>query len=250
MGKDTITVVNGKVQKDRNKLLIPLAALVLAVSAVTGLVGVADAAGTTSGSGSTTHSMMHGTPPAAVGKVTAINGDSITLSSMKGTTTMTYTVDATNATITKSSAPVAPTSGSTTGTRPAPTTITVSQVAVGDTLVVQGTVSGTNITATKIEDGMFGGFGGRGGMRGPGGMGVQGTVTAVNGSTLTVTGKNGTTYTVNAGNSTVSKLETISVSDVAVGDSVGVQGTVSGNTVTAKSIMDGMPKMGSATSGS
>lgn len=83
------------------------------------------------------------------------------------------------------------------------------------------------------------GSGFRGGHgRGPG---VMGEVTAVNGSTITVTGKNGQTYTVNAGSATVQKMVTGSVSDITVGDSIGVQGTVSGNTVTATNIMSGMP---------
>jgi hypothetical protein len=108
--------------------------------------------------------------------------------------------------------------------------------------MVQGTVSGTNITATKIEDGVFGGGrGGRmGGPGGPGDHGVQGTITAVNGSTLTVTCANGTVYTVNDAAATASKITSLSLSDIQVGDTVGVEGSVTGTTVTAKNIMDGV----------
>ena len=79
---------------------------------------------------------------------------------------------------------------------------------------------------------------------GPGmgrGAGVMGTVTAVSGNTVTVTDKDGTTYTIDATSAEVSKTSTITVSQIAVGDTVGVQGTVSGTTVTAKHIMDGLP---------
>jgi len=253
--KDTLSTIQlktkGIMQENKSKLLVPLAALVLAVSAVTGVAAMANADTGTTTTGSTVNPggpMQHGTPPAAMGTVTAVSGDDITLTDSKTNTT--YTVDATNATITKRAAPVAQ------GDKPTSTTITVGQVAVGDTLMVQGTVSGTTVTATKIEDGVGGFGGGKGGMRGgPGGMGVQGTVTAVNGDTVTVTGKNGTIYTVDATNSTVSKMETMSVSDISVGDEIGVQGTVSGDSVTAKSIMDGIPtpaasQNGSATTGS
>ena len=229
---------------DKKKLIIPLAVVILAAGAITGVVGIAHAASTTASTQSGSGMWHGGTPPAAVGTVTAVSGDTITLTDKKNSTT--YTVDATNATITKRTAPVAGTTN-TPGTRPAPTTITVSRIAVGDTLVVQGTVSGTNITATKIADGVGGmgrGFGGGAGMRGgPGGGGVHGTVTAVNGNTVTITAKNGTTYTVDASNSTVGKFETIPVSGIQVGDSVGVQGTVSGDAVTAKSIIDGIPAL-------
>ena len=75
--------------------------------------------------------------------------------------------------------------------------------------------------------------------------GVGGTVTAVNGSTITVTGKNGTSYTINAGSATITKDETVSVSDIAVGDTIMANGTVSGTSVAATSIHDGkMPQMG------
>ena len=232
-------------QKARNsKFIIPIAVFALIATAVTGAVGVADAAAPSTQSTTGAH---QGTPPAAAGLVTAVNGDIITMTDTKSGTT--YTVDATNATLTKRTKPTtAPVAGA---ARPTPTTITVSQVAVGDMVSVQGTVSGTNIVATKVQDGIIGrgGFGGAKG-RGPG---VMGTVTAVNGSTVRVTGKDGKTYTIDASNSTVGKFETINVSGISVGDTVGVQGTVNGTSLTAKNIMDGMPtppaRTASATTG-
>jgi Domain of unknown function (DUF5666) len=165
------------------------------------------------------------------GTVTAISGDTITLSSKgfgQNATATTYTVDATNATVMKSGA-----------------ASSLSAIAVGDTLMVQGTVSGDSVTATKINDGLA---------MGPGPAripGVFGTVSAINGTTLTVTSKggpstqssSGTTYTVDASNAIVVKDgATSTVSAIATGDTVMVQGTVSGSSVTATKINDGMPQ--------
>jgi hypothetical protein len=174
---------------------------------------------------------MAGRAPGVVGTVSAISGDSITLSSKgfgQNATATTYTVDATNATVTKAGA-----------------ASSVGSIAVGDTLMVQGTVSGDNVTATKINDGI---------QMGPGPAripGVFGTVSAVNGTTLTVTskggpvnqGSSGTTYTVNASGATVIKNgATSTVSAIVTGDTVMVQGAVSGTTITATKISDGMPQ--------
>ncbi len=221
----------------KSKYLVPFAFAALAASALTGVVGIAHADSTTASTQNATQGIrQRGTPPAAVGKVTSIVGDSITLTDKKNNTT--YVIDATNATITKHPAPT------TQGTTPSATTISVSQVAVGDMIAVQGTVSGTTITATKIEDGigaMGGRMGGPGNHGGMGGQGVRGMVTAVNGSTVTVTGIDGKSYTVDASNTSVGKFETIPVSSIQVGDSIGIQGAINGTSVTAKSIMDGIP---------
>ena len=64
-----------------------------------------------------------------------------------------YTVDATNAKIYKGGAT---------------TTVSVSAIATGDKVMVQGTISGTNIAATVIRDGVGGMMGGRPGMPGKG----------------------------------------------------------------------------------
>jgi riboflavin synthase alpha subunit len=63
----------------------------------------------------------------------------------------------------------------------------------------------------------------------------------VNGTTLTVTGQNGTSYSVDASGATASKRQTMSLSDITVGDTVNVDGTVTGNSITAKQILDGVP---------
>jgi hypothetical protein len=171
-----------------------------------------------------------GMRPTVVGTVSAISGDSITVSGRAGfgpnvtATITTYTVDATNAKITK-----------------AGVASSLSSIIVGDTIVVEGTVNGTNITATTIRDGVM--PGGSGMMK----PGVFGKVTVVSGNIITVAGKSGfgtnatnVTYTVDATNATVMKNgATSSVSNIAVGDSISAQGTLTGTNLVATTIRDG-----------
>jgi hypothetical protein len=215
----------------KQRMVLPLAALALVVSAGTGFVAVAnaDTIATTTTSTNVANTGNH-QPPAAMGTVTAISGNSITLKDKKNGTT--YTVDASVAAITKHTKPA------TEGTAPTSTTITASGIALGDTLRVDGTLSGTTIAATKIDDGDF--RGGRGGMHG-GKPGVHGTVSSISGNTMVVAGSDGKSYTVNASGAAVEKMQTISISGIQVGDSVGIGGTVTGTTVTATHVMDGVP---------
>jgi hypothetical protein len=170
--------------------------------------------------------------PGIFGTVSVINGNTLTVTSKgfgQNATATTYTVDATNATVTKND-----------------TASSVSGIVVGDNVSVQGTVSGTNVTATSIRDGMMGGRGGIGQV-----PGVFGTVASVSGNTLTVTSKMGpgdsttsTTYTVDATNATITKAGvSSSVSSIAVGDTVMVAGTVNGTSVVATTINDGIGGM-------
>jgi hypothetical protein len=111
-----------------------------------------------------------------------------------------------------------------------------------------GTVSGTNVTATSIRDGVMG-------MRGthPAGMAsstpaiagngepvVAGKVVSVNGSTLDITNNSNVSYTVDTSNAKIVKggVSSATISNVAVGDNVVVQGTINGNSVTATSVID------------
>lgn len=170
---------------------------------------------------------MKGERPAVVGKVTAISGSTITVADQRpGETASTqYTVDASNAKVLKG------------GMGTGPTESSVSAIVVGDIVAVRGTISGTSVTATEIMNGVMP-------HRGPGrGHGTRGTVTAVNGSTITITGDNGTSYTVNAASAHVSKITTISASDIAVGDKLDVMGDVSGSTITAKQIVDSIAQV-------
>jgi hypothetical protein len=189
-------------------------------------------------------------PPGVFGTVASISGDTLMVTSRgfgPNTATTTYSVDATNATVTKDNA-----------------ASTLSAIAVNDRVFVTGTVSGTNVTATAIHDGMGGMMGG--GRRGMGGKWsatstpstpaitgngqpvIGGAVTAISGDTLTVTNKSNVTYTVDVTSATVSKtgVTGATVSNISVGDNVVIQGSVSGNSVTASSVLD----QGTAPSGS
>ncbi|MFZ2049281.1 MAG: hypothetical protein WAV25_03235 [Minisyncoccia bacterium] len=84
--------------------------------------------------------------PAVMGTVSTINGNIITVTSRmkqkKTSTTIaptTYTIDATSAVINKNGA-----------------VGTITSILVGDIISVQGTVTGTNVVATKIYDGLKG----------------------------------------------------------------------------------------------
>ncbi len=99
---------------------------------------------------------MRGTmKPGVFGTVASINGDIITVTGRSGfggqrpttsgttpvaptaPTPVTYTVDATNAVVKKNNA-----------------TSTLSAIVVGDTVMAQGTLTGTNLVATMIRDGV------------------------------------------------------------------------------------------------
>lgn len=229
---------------NKSKLILPILTALVLAGTVTSVVTIASAASTPSSSSgqaastitatastSGTHPQM--TPPAAMGKVTAISGNMITITDQKpgSTTSMTYTVDATNATVTKDR----------------DTASSVSAIAIGDMIAVDGTVSGSNVTATTIHDG-FGGPGGFGGGRGGPGGGAMGTVTAVSGTTLTVTDKDGGVYTIDASSATVKADGSASaVSDIKVGDTVMIQGKVTTASMTATDIEDGIPTPPSST---
>ena len=176
--------------------------------------------------------------PAVVGTVTAINGNSITVTEKNhenetGTTatTKTFTVDVSKATVMKNNA-----------------TTTPSSIAIDDTLFVLGAVNGTTVTATMIHDGNFV-KGGRGMgsysesmMMNTGGNGqpiVAGSVTAINGNSITITNKSNITYTIDASKAAITKNNTTSsLQNVTLGDMIVVQGAVNGTSVTAATIMD------------
>ncbi|MGH7141048.1 MAG: DUF5666 domain-containing protein [Minisyncoccia bacterium] len=189
-------------------------------------------------------------PPGVFGSVTAINGSTLTVESRgfgkSASTTTDYTVNASGATVTKNGA-----------------SASLSSIATGDMVMVQGTISGTSVTATAIRDGMSkGGPGmGRGGFgkyasstppnipHGNGEPVIGGTVATIDGTTLTIANKGNITYTVDAANTTVTKQgKSASLSSVSVGDNVLVQGTINGTSVTASSIIDqgAMPQKGTA----
>ncbi len=180
--------------------------------------------------------MMNGGPggkgmmakPAVVGKVESISGNTLTITSRgfgQNAATTTYSVDASHAIIFKANA-----------------TSTLSSIATGDNVMVEGSVSGTNVTATTIRDGL--GMMGRGGVLPEGFSGngqpvVAGNVTAISGSTITISNESNVTYTVDATNAKVMKGRDAGViGDVAAGDHLVVQGTVNGSSISATTIFD------------
>lgn len=170
------------------------------------------------------------------GTVTAINGNTITLqskgmgnpSSASGQATTTFTIDASNAAIKKDNA-----------------SSTVSSIAVGDSIFAQGTISGTSVTATEINDGKVTARVGNmqdefAQLEGNGQPIIGGKVTAVNGNTITITNKSNVSYTVDATSAKLTKTgKAITASSIAVNDQILVQGTINGTSVTATTIIDG-----------
>jgi hypothetical protein len=188
--------------------------------------------------------MEHG----VFGVVSAINGSTITLNAAMrpGTiaTTKTYTVDATNAKVMKNGAEA-----------------TIASIAVGDHIIVQGTITGQQVIATVIRDGMqlrgereeFGVASGtrtmlpRGGNHrnaqdlptGNGQPVIAGTVTAVSGNSVTISNRGNIPFTIDVTSANIQKLgATSTAANIAVGDAVKVQGSVSGTTITATSFID------------
>ncbi len=164
------------------------------------------------------------------GTVTAVNGTTITVSltNPKTKVATSYTIDASKATVSK-----------------AGIASTVSAIAVGDTIMANGTINGTAITATKIFDGqvqkpktdetkklpLF---------VGNGQPVVAGNVTAINANTITITNKSNVTYTIDATNAKILKggAATATIANIAVGDSIVVQGTINGTAIVAASVID------------
>jgi hypothetical protein len=186
-----------------------------------------------------------GMMPGIAGTVTAVNGTTLTVTSKtrsnatstSETTGAVYTVNASNAQIVKNGA-----------------TSTISSIATGDTVMVQGTVSGTSVTATVVRDGITGKRGaadngvGQGNpksasstrsFQGNGEPVVAGSVVSISGTTLTVTNESNVTYAIDTTNAKIIKNgTTTALSSVATGDSIIAQGTVNGTSVTAASIID------------
>lgn len=174
--------------------------------------------------------------PAVIGKVSAVNGNILTVISKQGfnkteaTSTITFTVDATNAKLLRGN-----------------TIITLSNIAVGDNVIVQGTVTGTSVVATIIRDGKVGNGNENDNnqallqIQGNGQPVVAGIISAINGSSLMITTNNSSsiTYTIDAANAKIIQgKNTILLSGVKIGDSVIVQGTVNGTSVIASTIID------------
>ena len=182
------------------------------------------------------------------GKVTAVNGTTITMTGRNNTT---YTVDASAAKLTK-------------GFGKNAATISAGSMAVGDMVMIGGSLNGTSITATAINDmgapravpaGGRGTHVTRGNQQGLRGNMHMGTVTAVNGTAITITGRNKTTYTVDASAAKLTKgfgknATTITVSSITVGDTIMANGTLTGTSIAATTVNDmGTPSAQASTHG-
>lgn len=196
---------------------VPIAAVVMLTGgALAGYAALADAQIPSDAS-----AVMQNRGPHVHGTIESISGSTLVVTGKDGTT---YTVDASNATIKTAAEGGTLTTGS------------LADLATGDKIGVRGDISGTSVSATEIMEGFMGrGRPGRG-------HGVMGEVTSVDGSTITITGRDGESYTVSADSATVAKMVEGSLSDIEVGDTIGVQGEVDGLSVSATRIMDDMPE--------
>ena len=168
---------------------------------------------------------------AVSGIVTAVSGNTLTVSSQthprgkesNSTASTVYTVDATNATVNKNNA-----------------TSSVSSIAVGDRVVVFGTISGTSVKAVTIKDGMAKSERDNGSMpiMANGQPIIAGKITNISGSVLTITNRGSVTYTVDASNAKIfMNRATTTIASLVVNDNVLIQGTVNGNSVIASSVI-------------
>jgi formylmethanofuran dehydrogenase subunit C len=174
-----------------------------------------------------------------------VSGNTITITNRgprEASTTVTFTIDASNAVVVKGNA-----------------TSTVGSIAVGDVILVKGTITGTNVVATKIFDGpMMQKIGERMEDRrgnhasstppfqGNGQPVVAGTVSAVSGNTITIINSGNASYTVDVSGAKiiVKGNQNASVSNVSIEDHVVVQGAVNGASITATSVLDGTNNSG------
>lgn len=102
-----------------------------------------DTTGTTDPTDATTAAHPRGhAPQGGDGIVASISGTTVTMTEEADEGGATYTIDASGATVSKDGA-----------------SATLSSIAVGDKIFVKGTVTGTNVVATSINDG-HGGHGG------------------------------------------------------------------------------------------
>lgn len=187
--------------------------------------------------------MMKG--PFVAGTVSAVQGTTITVnghsSANKDNATANYQVDASNAKVMKDKA-----------------SSNVSSIAVGDNVLVQGTLSGNTITATNILDGMKGPMGMKHEGRtdtdfptvtGNGEPVVAGTITSISGNDIVVTNKSNVSYSIDATNAKVMEGATAgTVANLQTGEMVVVQGTVSGHTVVASTIIHNKHQAGATNS--
>jgi len=107
-------------------------------------------------------------------------------------------------------------------------------IAVAAVVGVNAVTSGSSASTTTSAAAGPGANG-----RGPGGQGAAGTISSINGSSISLTATNGKkTTVVTSGSTAVDEALSGSLTDVKVGDHVAVMGSTSGTTVIAQQITD------------
>ena len=192
------------------------------------------------------HGFGAGKGQGAAGTVTAIDGSSITIvSGVKKDKT--FIVDASGANFLKTPTLV---KGQKPGT---PTSITLADIKVGDTVMIRGTINGTAIKATTVTDGVKMGFPENNMLEKK--NTVEGTVSGVSGNSISLLDKSNATYAVDASNAKIMKTVqstanttgaqkytapvAITIADIKTGDVLTVNGTKNGTTIVATNIFDG-----------
>jgi hypothetical protein len=168
--------------------------------------------------------------PGIMGTVASVSGNNITIN---GKNSKSYTVDATSAKIIRSGS-----------------TIPLSDIAVGDTLVVRGNISGETVSATAIIDGATPFKEAKKFVKNQliKGNITFGTVTSISSSSFIINSpsKNGTsTVSVGFNSSTIVKKDraTSTISALAVGDHVAIAGTNTNETIADATDIEIMSKL-------
>ena len=151
------------------------------------------------------------------GSVSSISGTTLNMTARQGTS---YTADIGSASIIK---------GSGINTRP----IDAAEIKVGDSVTLLGTISGNSVTATSVR------------INTPPEPAYAGKVISVNGNVFTIENNKKVQYAVNTTDSTIFRKgsQVGSASDVAVGQTITVSGTINSgsNTVSATSVVISVP---------
>jgi hypothetical protein len=116
-------------------------------------------------------------------------------------------------------------------------------------MILGGAIAGYAQLSSASDDNRNINMGMMHGMVGNRGEGIHGTIIAMSGEMLTVKSIDGTVYTVTASNAEVYTFahdtrKEATLSDLSVGDAIGIHGEVDGTTITAEHIMDGAGERG------
>jgi hypothetical protein len=99
------------------------------------LIGTVLTAGSTFASTAEMNRRIKTNTPNVVGVISTISGNTLIVNSRKGKASRSYTVDATNAKVIKDG-----------------TTTAISNIAIGDKVVIKGSIKGTRVIAKSIRD--------------------------------------------------------------------------------------------------